>query len=209
MIDATDHRRTTMSRVIPPVLVLAGSLWSIARAQTTGTAPEWQPITREGVPRASAVVDSVYVDRTSPADTVPGGDFTAYLMARLGITQLPPDFGFRVAVDTVLLRLGGRVGDIPPEARTALGPLTAWLGDDTWLEAHVVLLGAGPAGVRFHLREATIQGVPVPEPLLASVMRDVGVRYPALTRTGRDLLVAIPSGAAMQLVPGGVALLGP
>jgi hypothetical protein len=170
---------------------------------------DWQRITNEGTARASRSVDSVFIDRQLAVDTVGGGDFTAYLMARLGIRRLPPDFAFGVSVDTSLIRIGGRVADLPSEAKAALTPLVTWLGGETWLEGQVTLEKAGPQAVRFHLRSATIQGVPVPEALLASVMHDVGRTYPALTETGRDLLVAIPPGAGMRLVDQGVVLIGP
>lgn len=169
----------------------------------------WQAITGEGVLRASAVVDSVYIDRLLPAATVSGGDFTAYLMARLGIRRLPPDFHYRVAVDSTQIRIGGRVSELPAEARAALHPLVTWLAPEAWLEAQVELLPAGREAVRFRLRSARVKGMPIPEAVLAPVLAGVGEQYPALTRTGRDLLVQIPPGAAMRLVPGGVELIGP
>jgi hypothetical protein len=49
----------------------------------------------------------------------------------------------------------------------------------------------------------------VPDDVLQVVMSDVGRRYPALSRTGRDLFVEIPSGASMTLVPDGVRLGAP
>lgn len=168
-----------------------------------------RPISPEGVPRASALVDSVYVDRLLHQATVDGGDFTAYLMARLGVRDLPPDFGYRVAIDSSLIRIGGRIADLPGEARLALAQLVMVLPLETRLEAQVELVPAGPEAVRFHLRGATVQGVPVPEAFFAPLMSDIGRRYPALTATGRDLYVQVPAGARMQLVPGGVTLTGP
>jgi hypothetical protein len=138
-----------------------------------------------------------------------GGDFTAYLLARLGARRLPPDFGYRVAVDSTLLRIGGTVAQLPREAREALGLLVMFLAPDTRLEAEVELASAGPQAVRFHLRTATINGVPIPETVMIPVLQDVGRQYPALTRTGRDLYVQIPAGAAMNLLPGAVGLTGP
>jgi hypothetical protein len=169
----------------------------------------WQAITTEGVVRASAAVDSVYLDRRIPGTTVSGGDFAAYLMARLGTRRFPPDFGFRVQVDSSQIRIGGRVADLPPEARNALGPLVMVLAPDTWLEGQVQLLSAGPQAVRFHLKGATIGGIAVPEQVLASTMESVGTGYPALTKTGRDLFVQVPTGATMRLGDGGVVLRGP
>jgi hypothetical protein len=151
----------------------------------------------------------VYVDRLLPSALVDGGDFTAYLMARLGVRTLPADFGYRVTVDSTLIRIGGRIADLPAEARQALAQLVLVLPPETHLEAQVELLPAGREAVRFHLRGATVHGVAVPEALLAPLMSDIGRRYPALTATGRDLYVQVPPGARMQLVSSGVLLTGP
>ena len=40
--------------------------------------------------------------------------------------------------------------------------------------------------VRFHLRSLLVNGVPLPEGLLVPLMAEVGARYPALTRSGRQ-----------------------
>jgi hypothetical protein len=166
-------------------------------------------ISMDGVSRAAALVDSVYIDRRLPRATVDGGDFAAYLLARLGMRIIPPDFGYRVAVDTSRIRIGGRVSDLPWEARQSLSQLVYLLPPATRLEAEVDLQRAGQEAVRFHLSRATVQGIPVPETFLASLMAGIGGRYPALTRTGRDLYVQIPAGAHMALVAGGVELTGP
>ncbi len=171
--------------------------------------PGPRAITPAGVFRASALVDSVFVDRQLPRATVDGGDFAAYLMARLGARALPPDFGYQVLVDTTLLRIAGRIADLPPEARRALAGLVMVLPPDTKLEAQIELLSAGREAARFRLRGATVQGIPVPESFLASMLAEVGRQYPALTPTGRDLLVQLPTGASMVLLPGAVELIGP
>jgi hypothetical protein len=44
----------------------------------------------------------------------------------------------------------------------------------------------------------------MPEALLSPIMSQVGARYPALTETGRDLLVSIPQDGTMRLERGGV-----
>jgi hypothetical protein len=169
----------------------------------------WKPIATEGVLRASAIVDSVFVDQHLKQATVEGGDFTAYLMARLGIPTLPPDFGFRVRVDSSMIRIGGRISDLPAQAKQALAQLVMVLPPSTRLEAQVTLLPAGKQAVRFQLNGATVQGIPVPEAVLNSMMRNVGQQYPALTETGRDLFVQVPTGGRMTLVPGGVQLTAP
>lgn len=192
----------------------AGFFWSLLIASQplaaqTAAEPLSKPITAAGVARAAALVDSVFIDRQLSRVTVDGGDFTAYLMARLGVQVIPPDFGYRVTVDTTTLRIGGRISDLPREAREALAQMVFLLPPETRLEGQVELLPAGKEAVRFHLRGATVQGVAVPEPLFASLMADIGRQYPALTATGRDLFVQVPEGARIRLVPGGVELIGP
>lgn len=169
----------------------------------------WKVIRSEGVLRASALVDSVFVDRQLTSATVDGGDFAAYLMARLGATRLPPDFNYRVAIDSTQIRLGGTLSELPPEARRSLSQLMMLFPPDSRLEARITLHGAGKQAVRFHLDAVSIRGLPVPESILQPVMTNIGTQYPALTATGRDLYVQVPDGATMQLVPGGVRLAGP
>jgi hypothetical protein len=166
-------------------------------------------IAPEGVYRASALVDSVFVDHLLPRATVDGGDFAAYLMARLGARNLPPDFAFTVEIDSALIHIAGRIDDLPPEAKQALSQLVLLLPGDTRLEAQIELARAGHEAVRFHLRTIAVQGVPIPEAFLAPLLADIGREYPALTSTGRDLYVQVPAGATMQLIPGGVTLNGP
>jgi hypothetical protein len=180
-----------------------------ALAGQTGPESSARPISSDGVFRASALVDSVFIDHLLPKATIDGGDFTAYLMARLGVRNLPPNFGYRATVDTSLIRLGGRIADLPPQAQMAISQLVLLLPQETRLEAQVELLPAGTEAVRFHLQGASIGGVPVPEPFLAPVLSEIGRQYPALTATGRDLYVQVPAGAKMKLVEGGVTISAP
>lgn len=192
--------------------LVAAALGALAwAAPAAAQAPDslWQRIAPDGVFRASAIVDSVYIDRQLKQATIDGGDFAAYLMARLGARNLPEDFGYRVSVDTALLRIGGRISDLTPDARRALASLVLVLPPDTRLEAQISLHPAGREAVRFHLDGATVRGIPVPETLLAPLMNQIGRQYPALTETGRDLLIQVPAGGKMRLVPGGVRLTGP
>ncbi|MDH4130222.1 MAG: hypothetical protein OEW17_01755 [Gemmatimonadota bacterium] len=169
----------------------------------------WRPITADGILRASALVDSVYIDRQLPQARVDGGDFAAYLLARLGAGALPADFGYRVSMDTTRVRIGGRVTDLPAMAKQSLSQLVLWLPPNTWLEADVRLLPAGKQGVRFHLEGASVQGIPIPETVLSPLLEGVGKQYPALTASGRDLYIQVPAGARMQLEAGAVRLTAP
>ncbi len=182
----------------------AGS--TAAQSDSTGGPRRIAP---EGVFRASALVDSVFIDHLLPHGAVDGGDFAAYLLARLGARNLQPDFAFTVEIDTALIRIGGRIQDLPSEAKQALSQLVLLLPPDTRLEAQIELAPAGRKAVRFHLRTITVQGVPIPETFLMPMLADIGRQYPALTASGRDLYVQVPAGATMVLIPGAVALNGP
>jgi hypothetical protein len=171
--------------------------------------PASEPITNEGVVRASAAVDSVLLDGLAPERVVAAGDFASYLMARLGVVPIPVDLRFRVVPDTTVLRLTGRVADLPPEAVREIGPFVAFLDPETRLDALVALSRENLSAFRFRLVEVLIGGTRVPDDILQMVMSDVGRRYPALSRTGRDLFVEVPAGATIALVPGGVRLVAP
>jgi hypothetical protein len=162
-----------------------------------------------GIVRASAVVDSVFVDRTLPHGFVFGGDWGAYLMARLGAVPIPEDLRVAVVADTQHIILRTRVGDLPFLAKQALGPLLGMLPPETTVEAEIGLDRLGPQVVRFRLLAVRLNEVPVPERFLQEVMAGVGRQYPALTHTGRDLLIQVPREAEILLAPGGVRLVGP
>jgi hypothetical protein len=181
-----------------------------AEAQSSGDPlPPGEAITNEGVLRASAVVDSVLLDGQADERVVGAGDFASYLMARLGVVPIPGDLRFRVVPDTAVLRLTGRVADLPREAVEAIGPFVAFLDPGTRLDALVALSRENPRAYRFRLTEVLIGGTRVPDDVLQMVMSDVGRRYPALSRTGRDLFVEVPAGATIALVPGWVRLVAP
>lgn len=190
--------------------VAAAAIVLPAGAQGSGESPpSGEPITNEGVIRASAVVDSVLLDGQAPERVVAAGDFASYLMARLGVVPIPAELRFRVVPDTAVLRLTGRVADLPPEAVREIGPFVAFLDPETRLDALVALSRENPRAYRFRLTEVLIGGTRVPDDILQMVMSDVGRRYPALSRTGRDLFVEVPAGATIALVPGGVRLVAP
>ena len=191
------------------VVLLSATLITGAATAQTDSAAGPRRIAPEGVFRASALVDSVFVDRQLSQATVDGGDFAAYLLARLGARNLPPDFAFTVEVDSELFRIGGRIADLPPEAKQALSQLVLLLPPGTRLEARIELAAAGREAVRFHLRTITVQGVPIPETFLAPLLADIGRQYPALTASGRDLYVQVPAGAKLTLIRGAVLLTGP
>ena len=65
-----------------PLFVLLAATPLAAQDNIT---PNGSRITNPGVTRASATVDSVFVEKRSTQGRVDVGDFTAYLLARLGV----------------------------------------------------------------------------------------------------------------------------
>lgn len=189
------------------VLVAAGTvaLSAPAHAQTAGT----DTLSNAGVVRAAVLVDSVFVQKTRHEATIGGGDWTSYMMARLGIRPIPSGMGIHVAVDTARIELDGKIGDLPPEARAELSPLFRVFGPETPYTAEIALYPAGDRAVRFRLASVTINRIPIPDMWLQAVMTSVGKQYPALTKTGRDLFVAIPRGGQVTLAANGVQLVAP
>lgn len=165
-------------------------------------------MTNAGVIRAAGTVDSVFVAKTRDSALVNAGDWTAYLMARLGVKPIP-EMGLRVIIDSTRLRVLGKLSDIPPEARANLASLLAMLDPATPVVAVITLDRAASHAIRFHLDSAYVAGFLIPEGILGPALRVVGDKYPVLANGGRDLFVEIPQGALVQLTPAGVRLVGP
>ncbi|GBD33258.1 hypothetical protein HRbin33_02239 [bacterium HR33] len=189
-------------RVTAAAVALAA--WLVGTV-ATAQAPADQ-LTNEGVARASAKVDSVFIDRLIPEVVIGGGDFGSYLIARLGVIPIPDDLKLRVAVDTQKILIHGRVADLPELARQTLGPLIGMVPLQTPIAGEVELSRVADEIIRFRLAAVRVNGIPLPEGLVAAVMYEVGRQYPVLGKSGRDLYVRIPADGEVNLVPGGVML---
>lgn len=166
-------------------------------------------ISRAGVARAQAVVDSVFLDRKATEGSIEGGDWASYLMARLGVEPIPENTEILIVVDSQRIVLSGRIQDLPAEARAMIGPLSALVDSSTVIAADIAMLPAAQGLSHFRLEGVTVGGFPVPEVILRSMLLDVGEHYPALTKTGRDLYVEIPVDGKVILIPGAVRLTAP
>jgi hypothetical protein len=175
-----------------------------------GTPPDpslvWSTISMAGISRVSGKVDSVFIDRQVREFVVSGGDWVSYLAARLGAVPIPDGNRIRVAVDSTRIIVDGRMTDLPPETRSLFGPLAMLLDSNSVLRAEVVMGPTGPGAARFVLATISLNGFAIPESILASFMAGVGKQYPVLTRTGRELLVAVPPDGKVGLVTNGVRL---
>ena len=163
-------------------------------------------LSNDGVLRATAQVDSVFVDRRKSAAEIDGGDWASYLLARLGAGKIPEGLGIEIRVDTARIEVHGRLQDLPPETRTLLGPVASMVDSSTVIAADVVMGRTGPEVVRFWLRGLRVNGFPFPEFLLGSMMASIGRQYPALTASGRDLYVQVPADGRLTLGDGSVRL---
>lgn len=176
-----------------------------ARAQQD----EPDSVTQGGVGRASAIVDAVFVDRVLPEGTVGVGDWASYLMARLGVVPIPRDMRVMVRSDTGRVVISSRVRDLNAETRAALGPMVNMLPPETEISGEVTLLVPAREIVQFYLATVRVNGVPLPDALLAATMLEVGKQYPALSKSGRSLYVQVPADALVQILPREVRLIGP
>jgi hypothetical protein len=161
------------------------------------------------VHRASAVVDAVFVDRLIPHGTVGAGDWASYLMARLGIVPIPRDVRVRVRSDSGLVRISSRVSDLNAETRAALGPIAGMLPPDTEIAGDVTVLHPLPEVLQFYLEAVRVNGVALPDGIVATTMLQVGRHYPALGKSGRSLFVQVPADADVRFLPGEILLIGP
>jgi hypothetical protein len=186
-------------------------LWGLIGESGAAQVSLSDQLSNAGVARASAKVDSVFIDRWIAETVIDGGDFGSYLMARLGVIPIPPDLKLRVSVDSQKILIHGRVADLPEEARQTLGPLFGMVPPHTPIAGEVELSRVTEEVIRFRLAVVRVNGIPLPEGLVAAVMYEVGRQYPVLGKSGRDLYVRIPSDGEVSLVPGGVRLriLGP
>jgi hypothetical protein len=187
------------------IFALAVTGWLMAPAVPVQE-PSADQLSNAGVVRASAKVDSVFIDRLVPEVVIGGGDFGSYLMARLGVIPIPDDLKLRVWVDTQRISIHGRVADLPELARRTLGPLIGMVPLETPIAGDVELSRVAEEVVRFRLAAVRVNGIPLPEGLVAAVMYEVGRQYPVLGKSGRDLYVRIPADGEVVLVPGGVRL---
>lgn len=169
-------------------------------------APDGGKLSKAGVARASALVDSVFVDRTRRDGLINPGDWASYLLARLGVNQIPDSLGIRVEVDTTHIEVRGRLQDLPPEARGLLGPVASMVDSSTMIVADVTLQRTGPEVARFWLRGIKVNGMSFPDFLLGGMMAQVGRQYPALTSSGRDLYVQVPADGVLALTPGAIRI---
>lgn len=184
----------------------ACALTLLVGAATAQSNPSPGRLSVDGVLRASATVDSVFVDRTAATGSIDGGDWASYLLARLGAGEIPDSLGIEVVIDSTRIVVRGRLQDLPAETRALLGPLAAMVDAGTVIAADVAMQRTGPQVVRFWLRGLSLNGIPFPEFVLASMMASVGRQYPALTKTGRDLYVQVPADAVLRLDTGVVRI---
>ena len=177
-----------------------------ASAQNPTLPVAGSPITNAGVTRAGGAVDSVFVDRQKTSDTVDIGDFTAYLLARLGVPRLDDSLGFRVASDSSRIRIRGRLMDFPSQTRTELGPIFSFVDSAAVFVAELSMPQAQFGVMRFRLERVTVGGITIPDFFLSPALAEYTRRYPVLSAGGREFLVAMPPEARTWLIADGIRL---
>ncbi len=193
-------------------LLLLGGAAAPLWAQTNSSSPtpatalaplEWKQVSMDGIWRADGIVDSVFIARRLSEGTVGGADWVSYLAARLGAIPIPDSMGVLVAADTGHILIRSRIMDLPAETRSLFGPLLYFADSTTTLEAEIVSrMGTGV--VRFVLTTIKINGFAVPESVLSVFLARVGRQYPALTKSGRVLDVAVPPDGVVTLQRNGL-----
>lgn len=156
-------------------------------------------ITNAGVARAAAVVDSVFLDRRKSIGRIGVGDFTGYLLARLGVPPFTDSLAFRVSSDTSRIRISGRLMDFPPETRSELGPIFAFVDSTSSFVAEISMPQRENGVMRFRLERLLVRDYAVPEFLFLPALAEYARRYPVLTTGGREFLVAMPPEAWVVL----------
>lgn len=186
------------------IVVTPGAL----AAQTSG-APvlPGSPITNEGVIRAGAQIDSVFISRLARIDTVDPGDFTAHVLARLGVPAFDSTtLGFRVTTDTARARISGRIADFPADVRHELGPLFTFIDSTAVFVAELSMPQHSDGIMRFRLERVKVGALTIPDLLLSVPLAEYARRYPVLTGGGREFLVEIPPDARARFVTNGIEI---
>ena len=193
--------RVNAGLLLPTIVALAATA-SPASAQALA----WDSLSMAGIARASDRVNAVFVDRVSRNERVPAGDWVSYLAARLDALPIPDSLGILVAVDSAVIRVRGRVMDFPADTRELFRPLLFFMDSTAVLEGTVIMGPSHPGAIRFILATISINGIMVPESILSRFMAQVGRRYPVLTETGRELIIAIPPEGRVTLERNAVRL---
>lgn len=163
-------------------------------------------ITNAGVARANGAVDSVFVEKRKQSDTVDVGDFTGYLLARVGVPKLDDSLAFRVSSDTSRIRIRGRLMDFPAETRAELGPIFSFVDSTALLVAELSMPQSQYGIMRFRLERVSVGGRVIPDFFLSPALAEYSRRYPVLSAGGREFLVAMPPDARTRLVRDGIEL---
>lgn len=177
-----------------------------AQSDVASTVPSELRITDAGVRRAAGVVDSVFLQRTHPVDTVAVGDYAAYLLARLGVPPFGDSLAFVVTSDSAVVRISGRLADFPADTRAELGPIFRFVDSLAPFVAEIALTNAANGIQRWRLMRVTVNGFAIPALLLDPALREYDRRYPVLASGGREFLVAMPPEATVRLVADGLEL---
>lgn len=208
LVGVIDSMRLHLLRATVAVITLLLSVAASAAAQTTPL--PGSVISNEGVVRAGAQIDSVFISRLASIDTVDVGDFVAHVLARLGVPTFDSSVaGFRVTSDSLRARISGRIADFPPETRRELGPLFSFIDSTALFTAQITMPQHSDGIMRFRLERVAVGAFGIPDILLAVPLADYAARYPVLSANGREFLVEMPADARARFVTNGIEIARP
>ena len=179
---------------------------TVAPPQAQDTLPGSR-LSNAGVVRAGSATDSVFVARTRSVDTINIGDFTSYLMAKLGNTNLYDSLEFKVTADSSHVRIAGRLKDFPAEFRTDLAPVFAFLDSNSVFVVELSMPQADSGIMVFRLERLSVRGLAIPDLLVLAALSSYRAKYPdKLSAGGKEFHVQIPREARAKLTKDAIIL---
>ena len=160
-----------------------------------------------GVVRAGSATDSVFVARLRTVDTINIGDFASFLIAKLGGTTLYDSLQFKVTSDSTRVRISGRLMDFPPDSRSEISPIFAFLDSTSVFVAEISMPQADSGIMVFRLERLSVRGLPIPDILVLAALSSYRAKYPdKLAAGGKEFHVEIPRMAHARLIKDAIIL---
>jgi hypothetical protein len=178
------------------------------RVDSAGTsAAAWRPVTAGGASHAEHIILTLAVSSGPPFAAVLPSDFAAFMLVDLAGHLPPPDDSTQAAIVDHRLALRTSLDIKALGARTALGPLGGVLADREPMIVAGTFDVVRPGVAEFRVREVTIHGLSVPQPMIPQLVRKVEAGpHPAGLAPEALLLNVPPYVADIRVVGGRIAL---
>lgn len=160
-------------------------------AETTSTAPNWEPLTPEGAERARTAIERLSRPTGAVFTNIAGADLAAYVFDELS-KQLPPSaqqLEAAVIDDRLHVRALINISDFGGSG--ALGPLASMLGDREPVEFGGTLELVRPGLAQYRVKVLRLRELSVPSRMIPRLLQKVarGSRPPGLAEDGLPLEV--------------------